>query len=476
MTDVPSDPAQTVAAVVLAAGAGSRFGGGKLLAPIEGRPVLQHVLDRLMAAGVGQVLVVVGDEAEALDMAIDWHGARRVRNPDPSRGLSSSVQVGIEALGPEVAAALIMLADQPQVPVDAIRALLHHPPTPERPIVVPVYRDDPGRNPVLVGWTAFALVREAAGDRGLGPVIAAHPELVTEVPVAGANPDLDTRADLVGLLEAAWAARVSENREQVDRFREVPDGQDFYAPVTSLFRADPTRNDEPALDLLRAHVRAGETWLDIGAGAGRYALPIALDLAASGGRVIAVDASRGMLDALREIAAEHAIDNVEVVESRWPPSDPAAYAADVSLIAHVGYDIGAIGPFVAAMEAATSRLCIAVLMERQPSSIADVCWPPVHGEGRVALPALPEFVELLRARGREPRVERLEREPRRFADRDELAGFLRRQLWIEPGGAKDAAFRSALDDIVEVDADGRFGLRDQRPLPVGVVTWVPGRA
>ena len=111
---------------------------------------------------------------------------------------------------------------------------------------------------------------------------------------------------------------------------------------------------------------------------------------------------------------------------------------DVALIAHVSYDIAAIGPFVTAMEVAARRLCVAVLMERQPSSIADVCWPPVWGEARVPLPALPEFVELLRARGREPSVERLEREPRRFASRDELEGFLRRQLWVEPGGAADA--------------------------------------
>ncbi len=57
--------------------------------------------------------------------------------------------------------------------------------------------------------------------------------------VAGDNPDVDTRADLVAMLEAAWAARVRANREQVDRVREVPDGADFYAPVTGLFRADP---------------------------------------------------------------------------------------------------------------------------------------------------------------------------------------------------------------------------------------------
>ena len=470
-----------VAAVVLAAGAGTRFGGGKLLAPLEGRPILQHVIDRLAASGLEDVVVVLGDDAADVERTIDWRGARRIRNPDPSRGLSSSLQHGIEALAPGVDAALIVLADQPRLPPRAIRALLDAEVDAARPIVVPVYGGDTGRNPVLLGRAAFGLVADATGDRGLGPLIAASPELVREIPirVEGGNPDVDTRADLVGLLEGAWAARVQANAEQVDRFREVPDGADFYAPVTGLFRADPRRTDEPVLDALLRLIEPGETWIDIGAGAGRYALPIAIALAPSGGRVIAVDASHGMLDALLDVQTEHGVTDVEVVESRWPPADGSSlerFAADVALIAHVGYDIESIGPFIWAMESVTQRLCVAVLMERQPSSIADACWPPVHGEARVALPALPDFIELLRARGREPSVEMLVREPRRFASREELDGFLRRQLWIEAERAADERFQAALDDLIVVDADGGVGLRGQQPLPIGVVTWDPREA
>jgi CTP:molybdopterin cytidylyltransferase MocA/SAM-dependent methyltransferase len=468
-------PPRRLAAVVLAAGAGSRFGGGKLLASLEGHPVLQHVLDRLAEAWGGDVVVVLGEDAVSVEHSIAWRRERRVQNPEPACGLSSSVKIGIEALDADVDGALILLGDQPRVPLAAIRALLEASPDAERPIVVPVYPDDRGRNPVLVGREAFGLVAEATGDRGLGPVIAAHPELVREVSVdAPGNPDIDTHADLITMLQTAWAARVRANAEQVDRFREVPDGTDFYAPVTGLFRADPTRTDEPALDVLLRLVRPGERWLDIGAGAGRYALPIARALAPSGGEVIAIDASASMLDGLREIAGEHGIVNVRVMETRWPPADPTPFVADVALIAHVGYDIEAIGPFVDAMESAAARLCVAMLMERQPSSIADACWPPVHGEARVPLPALPDFVELLHARGRAPSIEMLEREPRRFTSRDELEGFLRRQLWVEPGSEADGRFRAALDDLIDNDADGRVGLVGQRPLPIGIVTWEPG--
>jgi molybdenum cofactor cytidylyltransferase len=466
-----------VAAVVLAAGAASRFGGGKLIAPLEGRPVLQHVLDRVASAGLERVVVVLGDEAAEVEGAIAWRTERRVRNPDPGRGLASSLKLGIEALGPEVDAALIVLGDQPRLPARAVRALLDARPDPDRPIVVPVYGDAGGRNPVLLRRAAFGLAAEARGDRGLGPILVAHPGLVQEIAVRveGGNPDVDTRADLVALLEAGWAARVRANAEQVDRFREVPDGPDFYAPVTGLFRADPRRTDEPALDALLRLVEPGETWLDIGAGAGRYALPIALALARSGGRVIALDTSAGMLEALVELQSEHGVADIEVVETRWPPPDDrlARFACDVALIAHVSYDIEGIGPFVRAMESVARRLCVAVLMERQPSSIADACWPPVHGEARIALPALPEFVELLQARGRAPSIDRLEREPRRFESREQLEGFLRRQLWVEPGSAADRRFLTALDALIVTDDEGRVGLRDQRPLPIGIVTWAP---
>jgi hypothetical protein len=111
-------------------------------------------------------------------------------------------------------------------------------------------------------------------------------------------------------------------------------------------------------------------------------------------------------------------------------------------------------------------------MEQPPASVADPFWPIVHGEPRAALPALGEFAELLAARGYEPEVTLVDREPRRFATRDELEGFLRRQLWIADGGEKERLFKAALDDHIE-EVDGRFGLVDQGAPRIGIVTWTP---
>ena len=270
---------------------------------------------------------------------------------------------------------------------------------------------------------------------------------------------------------ARWAARVRAHHEQTARVRETPEGGDFYAPVSRLFIADPRRADDEVLDLLLQQARPGETWLDIGAGAGRYALPLALHVR----EVIALDPSPGMLAALVEQAAEHGIVNVRAVEGRWPvdPADGVPPAGDVALIANLGYDVEAIGPFLDAMEAAAGRLCVAVLADRQPSAPAHAFWPSVHGEARAGLPALDDFLDLLRARGRHPRETRVARPARSFPTRDELVRWLRNQLFLAAGSVKDAALERELDARLVVHPDGSLGLDSQVAMASGVVTWEP---
>ena len=267
---------------------------------------------------------------------------------------------------------------------------------------------------------------------------------------------------------ADWAACVRRNREQAERVRQAaPDGGDFYAPIASWFRADPRREGDAVLDALRALVRADETVLDIGAGGGRYALPLALHARAA----IAVEPSDGMRAVLREGMAEHGIANVRVVAGRWPCPDPPA--ADVALIAHVGYDVEAIGPFLDAMEAAASRLCVAVLFSRPPPSRADPFWEAIHGEPREPLPALPEFLALQRARGRRCETRCVDAGAPLWDGVEDALRFLRQQLGVAPDGPADARLRELLPRHARIGADGRVGFaRDAGAL--GVVSWEPG--
>ena len=272
-------------------------------------------------------------------------------------------------------------------------------------------------------------------------------------------------------LVEAWATRVRANREQSERVREGPEPHDFYAPVRGLFVADPRRADAPTLDPLLELARPGETWLDIGAGAGRYALPLALRVR----EVVALDPSEGMLEALRLATAQHGIHNVRTVHARWPPDGAAGTAprADVALIAHLGYDVERIGEFLDGMEAAAGRLCVAVLAERVPSAPAGPFWPAVHGEERAELPALAEFLAILRARGRMPAVMYADRQRRGFASRDALVAWLRTQLFIGAGSAADRRLAAALEPRMVAADDGSVSLASAVESRVGIARWAP---
>lgn len=270
-----------------------------------------------------------------------------------------------------------------------------------------------------------------------------------------------TEAEALG----EWARRVRANREQAERVREAPERPDFYAPVAASFKADPRRTDEEALNLLLSLVEPGERWLDIGAGGGRYALPLAL----AAREVVALDPSEGMLTVLREGMAENEIGNVRIVQSRWPSAEKMS--ADACLISHIGYDIEEIGPFLEAMEASASRLCVAILLARSPAFVAEPFWPVVHGEARSPLPALREFLTLQLARGRMCEVRLSQREAGWYRDDEAALGFLRQQLFVEPGGEGDAKLRAAIAALPH-DPEGRVASSTE-PVPLGVVSWRP---
>lgn len=192
--------------VVLAAGAGKRFGGepgSKLLAELDGEPLLARVLSAVREFGPAATVVVLGHGAAQIEGALDWRDELCARNHDPDRGLASSLQVGIDtlrALPEDFDGAFIVLGDQPGLRADTMRALegaAAHARPADRPAVVPRY-DEPGpRNPVLLLRPAWSWVDELEGDHGLARAVEAVPDLVLEVPVGGSMPDVDTPADLV---------------------------------------------------------------------------------------------------------------------------------------------------------------------------------------------------------------------------------------------------------------------------------------
>ena len=110
-----------VSAIVLAAGGGSRFGGGKLLAKLGGQPIIEAVLDNLREAPVDEIIVIVGAEAGRLHEVCERYGVRTVANEEWERGQSTSVLAGLRACGGE--AAVVLLGDQPFIGAEAVERL-----------------------------------------------------------------------------------------------------------------------------------------------------------------------------------------------------------------------------------------------------------------------------------------------------------------------------------------------------------------
>ena len=321
---------------------------------------------------------------------------------------------------------------------------------------MPAYADDRGRNPVLLRRAAFGLVDEATGDRGLGPSSPPTRSSSPRSPVAGANPDVDTPADLARAVEAAWApasAPTASRSSGSARSPTAPTSTRRSARSSAPTRPGPTTRCSTRCS---RSSRSGETWLDIGAGAGRFALPIARAL----DRRAAVDRPRRVaVDARAPARDRRGLRHRERAGRRGPlaagrPERGRRLEADVALIAHVGYDVEAIGPFLDALEAAAAALCVAVLMERGPAvgRRPVLAARPRRGAGRAAGAArLPRA-----APGARPPagVTRIAVEPRRFESRDALEGFVRRQLWIDPAGPKEGRFQAALDELAVDDGEG----------------------
>lgn len=178
----------STAAVVLAAGEGSRFAGDthKLLAPFRGRTVIDWVLDA--AGGLDELLVVTG----AVELPLP-PGAREVRNERWAEGQATSVQAALAAAEGHDAV-VVGLGDQPLVPAEAWRLVAAS----TSPIAVATYAGR-RRNPVRLARDVWSLL-PVEGDEGARSVIAARPDLVAEVACPGDPADVDTQEDL-----ATWS-------------------------------------------------------------------------------------------------------------------------------------------------------------------------------------------------------------------------------------------------------------------------------
>ena len=187
----------TIAAIVLAAGEGSRFDGPthKLLAPFRGRPLVVWSVEAAFGAQAAEVLVVTGavDVAPALAGAGLIDRVTLVANRRWAEGQATSLAAGVAAAGAAGHDAVVVgLGDQPLVPAEAWRRVAGA--DPAWPIAVATYGGE-RRNPVRLAASVWAEL-PTEGDAGARVLLARRPELASEVACPGEPADVDTQEDL----------------------------------------------------------------------------------------------------------------------------------------------------------------------------------------------------------------------------------------------------------------------------------------
>jgi len=173
-----------IAVLVLAAGQSRRMGkANKLLAPVDGAPMVARVADAALASGAGPVVVITGHEADQVAAALSGKNVTVHDNPDFAEGLSTSLRVGLKALPGDVDGVLVCLGDMPRVTAAHLRKLMSaFDPEEGRAICVPT-KDGKRGNPVLWSARFFPEMEQIAGDVGARHIIGENAELVCEVPM-----------------------------------------------------------------------------------------------------------------------------------------------------------------------------------------------------------------------------------------------------------------------------------------------------
>ena len=232
---------------------------------------------------------------------------------------------------------------------------------------------------------------------------------------------------------------------------------------------DPFRTGDPVLNSLYASLGTDADVLDVGGGAGRYALP----LATRARHVTVVEPSADSVEMLKSRAAEAGLTNVTVINEPW--EDAEAPSTDIVLCSLVLHHVPDAMPFVTKMqEYARDRVVLVEMMET-PGALEVPFYERVYGSAPTPLPGLPQVLSLLWAMDIFPDVAMVSSEAAVLDnDRDAALEQLRRRLGVREGAEADERLLAAADDLLEETPEG-FIVRGVSPRRQAMITWRPAR-
>lgn len=213
-------------ALILAGGAGRRFGGdgagGKLLADLGGAPVIRRVADAVVSVGFAEVISITGAGDADIRRALAGADLFISHAPDWAEGMAASLRTGVAALSPKAEGVCIFLGDMPLVPVRLCAALTQ---AAERTgyAARPRFGGKPG-HPVAFARAAFADLAKLEGDQGATTLLNQRPGDVAycDTDDSGAVADIDSPADLAAAVRAWNACATSATSESATSRGDLP--------------------------------------------------------------------------------------------------------------------------------------------------------------------------------------------------------------------------------------------------------------
>jgi molybdenum cofactor cytidylyltransferase len=193
-----ADPGDGLHAIVLAAGASSRFGSAKQLVRVAGRPLLHSAVARAAEVAGAAVIVVLGARAAELAPLLKHSQSSVLINRDWREGMASSIRAGVAHLPASCTAVLLMLVDQAAVTGEDLKRLVSAWRRQPDYIAAARYGTTTGV-PAIFPRSTFLDLQSLRGDVGARVLLQRNPDRVVRVPMASAAIDIDTPEDLLKL-------------------------------------------------------------------------------------------------------------------------------------------------------------------------------------------------------------------------------------------------------------------------------------